>query len=182
MTMKKEEGKIVVAHDDIRHLIDIIHYDDHPSRTESPEFIAIRKAFHDAGAKCLIDNGYCEGHIEIHHGEIEYSTSTEIDWERVMKDLGFDHVDDNKQMQPLCHKHHMGVGTGKHMITDPAWKLQKYLKPAQLALFEAAVAHIKAEKHPNHADPTHDDHRIVNAKATAILKTLAASQIEETKV
>lgn len=169
------ENGIVKAHDDIRHLVDIIHYDDHPARIESAEFIAIRKAFHDAGAKCFIDNGYCEGHIEIHHGEIEYSTSTEIDWERVMKDLGFDHVDDVKQMMPCCHKHHMGTGTGKHMITDPAWKLQKYLKPAQLALFEAAVKHLKEVMHPNHEDKTHADHHIVNAKAAVILKTLAAN-------
>jgi hypothetical protein len=171
-----KEEKITVAHDEIRHLIDIIHYDDHPARTESSEFIAIRKAFHDAGAKCFIDNGYCEGHIEIHHGEIEYSTSTEIDWDRVMKDLGFNHVDDVKQMLPLCHKHHMSAGTGRHMITDPAWKLQKYLKPKQLALFEAAVAHMKAEMHPNHSDPTHADHHIMNKKSEAILKTLAASK------
>jgi hypothetical protein len=164
--------KIVVGHDEIRHLVDIIHYDDHPQRTESHEFIAIRKAFHDAGAKCVVDNGYCEGHIEIHHEEIEYSASTEVDWKRILQDLGFDHVDDKKQMTPICHKHHIGTGTGKHMITDPAWRLQKYLLPNPLALFEAAVAHLKEQMHPNHADPTHDDHHIINRKANAILKHL----------
>lgn len=167
------EKKIVVAHDDIRHLIDIIHYEDHPAREESEEFVKLRREFHESGAKCFINNGYCEGHIEIHHNEIEYSASTEVDWHRIMEELGFDHVDSKKQMLPLCHKHHMGVATGIHMVTAPAWKLQKYLKPEALAKFEAAVAHLKAEMHPDHADPKHDDHYAVNRKAQAMLKHLA---------
>lgn len=170
-----KDTKIVVAHDDIRHLVDIIHYEDHPAREESAEFVAIRKHFHDIGAKCFIDNGYCEGHIEIHHNEIEYSASTEVDWEHIKADLGFDHVDAEEQMLPLCHKHHMSPGTGIHMITTPAWKLQKYLKSEVLAKFEAAVAHLKEQMHPNHEYPAHEDHHIVNRKASAILKHLASN-------
>lgn len=165
--------RIVVSHDEIRHLIELEHYDDHPQREESAEFVRIRKNFHDSGAKCYINNGYCEGHIEIHHNEIEYSASSEVEWDRIMKDLGFDHVDSEKQMLPLCYKHHQGTGTGIHKISVPIWKLQKYLNPKNLALFEAAISHLKEQAHPNHTDPTHDDHHAINRKSAAILKKLA---------
>ena len=146
----------VIAHDDVRRLIEVIHYEDHDGRTESTEFREVKKAFHDAHAKCWIDNGYCEGDIEIHHNVIEYSASTEVDWVKVQIDHpGFDHVDSKLQMIPICEKHHRGVGTGIHDVTYPAWQLQKYLNPHALALFEAAVQHLKNEgrdeHHINHA-------------------------------
>ena len=146
----------VIAHDDVRRLIEVIHYEDHPDRVESPEFREVKKEFHDAHAKCWIDNGYCNGEVEIHHGIIEYSASSEVDWEKVKTDHpGFDHVDSKLQMIPLCAKHHREAGTGIHAVTYPAWQLQKYLNPHALALFEAAVTRLKEdgreESHINHA-------------------------------
>ena len=139
------------AHDDVRRLIDVIHYEDHPARTESAEFRKIKHDLHAAHAKCWIDNGYCAGEIQIHHQWIEWSASTEVDWARVQLDHpGFDHVDSALQMLPLCHKHHMGVGTGIHMVTYPAWQLQRYLTPAALKLFEAAVSQLIADGHDEH--------------------------------
>lgn len=150
------EKKIVPAHDQVRKLLDLIHYPDHDGRTESSEFRAIKEKWHNEGKMvCFINNGHCEGQIEVHHSIIEYSTSNEIDWERVKADHGFDHVDSESQMMPLCHKHHMGVGTGIHMVTYPAWILQKYMKPDALALFEEAVVHLK--------DNGHDDHSVNHA-------------------
>lgn len=148
--------RIIPSHDDVRHLLEVIHYEDHPAREESPEFAAIKREFHEAHAGCWINNGYCDGGIEIHHAIVEYSASTEVDWAKVRIDHpGFDHVDQKVQMLPLCEKHHRGVGTGIHAITYPAWQLQKYLNPHALALFEAAVAHLKGRgheaEHINHA-------------------------------
>lgn len=146
---------IVVAHDDVRKLIDVIHYEDHPNRTESAEFRKVKQEFHHNHAGCWINNGYCEGGIEIHHGIVEYSASTEVDWDKVQQDHpGFDHVDSKLQMIPLCEKHHRGVGTGIHMVTYPAWQLQKYLMPQPLSLFEAAVSHLKEQGH----EETHINH------------------------
>lgn len=142
-----EEKKITPAHDDVRKLIEVIHYEDHDKRTESAEFRKIKHELKAAGCKCYIGNGYCEGNIEIHHSIIEYSASTEVDWQRVQQDHGFDHVDSKVQMMPICEKHHRGVGTGIHSVTYPAWILQKYLSPEALALFEAAVQHLKDLKH-----------------------------------
>lgn len=142
--------KIIVAHDDVRRLLDVIHYEDHPARTESAEFVAVKREFHDKHASCWIGNGYCDGGVEIHHGWVEYSAASEVDWAKVQADHpGFDHVDSKMQMIPLCEKHHRGVGTGIHMVTYPAWQLQKYLNARALALFEAAVSHVKSLGHTN---------------------------------
>lgn len=170
--------KITPAHDEIRHLVDIIHYDDHPDRVESAEFRKNKKELHEKIKNgeiepCHINNGYCEGQTEIHHFYVEYSAGTEVDWDSVKKDVDIDNPDDALNLIPLCHKHHMGVGTGIHMVSYPAWKLQKYLNKKNLALFEAAIKHLIEEKHPNAHDPNHEDHAIVNAKAKAILHTLS---------
>lgn len=181
-------NKITVSHDEIRHLIDIIHYDDHPDRVESTEFRHNKEEFHaliQAGKipACFINNGYCEGHTEIHHYLVEYSAGTEVEWVNVNGVLrlidktspDLTNPDQRPNLIQLCHKHHMGVGTGIHMISFPAWIMQKFLNEKNIALFEAAVAHIKEQMHPNNEDPAHDDHRIVNAKAQAILKKLTAA-------
>lgn len=173
--------KIVVGHDEIRHLVDIMHYDDHPARVETPEFHHNKEELH-AKIKsgeieaCLINNGYCEGQTEIHHFHVEYSENSAVDWILVQKDVKISNPDAMENLFPACHKHHMGTGTGIHMMSYPAYKVQRYLNAKNIALFEAAVAHIKAEMHPNHDDKTHHDHFTVNRKAEAILKKLAHNQ------
>lgn len=157
---------MVPAHDDIRKLVEVIHYEDHESRTESAEFKRVKQHFHETGAKCWIDNGYCEGQIEIHHNVIEYSAATEVDWEKVKAVHGFDHVDDEKQMLPLCEKHHRGIGTGIHMITYPAWQLQKYIKPDALAKFEAAVEHLIELGHDEHTINHHAKKMLLHVAKT----------------
>lgn len=137
---KTVDIKLVPAHTEIRILKEIDHYETHKHRTESAEFREGKKEFHADHAKCWVDNGYCEGEIEIHHNHIEYSASTEVDWAKIAADYpGFTDVDKKQQMMPLCKKHHTGKYTGKHNISDPIWKLQKYMLPEPLARFEAAV-------------------------------------------
>lgn len=170
---------IVPSHDEIRHLLDIIHYDDHPKRVETALFRHNKEQLHELikkgeKAPCMIHNGYCEGQVEIHHFYVEYSAGTAVDWERVHQDVMINNPDEMPNLYPVCHKHHMGVGTGIHMVSYPAWIMQKYLNEKNLALFEAAVKHLKEEQHPNHEDKTHIDHHLVNAKAKAILHKLAA--------
>lgn len=145
------EKKIVPAHDQFETLREVIHYEDHDKRTESSEFRAVKKKIHAAKTPCFINNGYCEGQLEVHHDIIEYSASSEVDWDKVHVDHPeFTDVDSEYQMMVLCKKHHTGVGTGKHRISNPAWILQKYLKPEALAKFEAAVQKLKDEGHADH--------------------------------
>lgn len=140
---------IVAAHDQVRQLLEVIHYPDHPKRTESEEYKRNRAKLHAEGCKCYIDNGFCQGPIQIHH-LIEWATANEVDWEKVKKDRGYDHVDDMKNLMPLCEKHHQWVGFGIHEITYPAWLLQKYMTKEALELFEKAVQHMKEQGHEDH--------------------------------
>lgn len=146
---KKHPDGIVHEHDQVNHLIELIHYPDHPPRTESEEFIRNREKFHKEGARCWVDNGFCEGHIEIHH-MLEWALSNAIDWEKVKKDRGYDHADAWENLIPLCHAHHQGVGKGIHKISYPAWLAQKYMKPEHLEKFEKAVKRLIEEGHDEH--------------------------------
>lgn len=168
-----KKGDIVKAHDQINHLIEVIHYPDHPKRHESDEYRKNRKKLLEDGAKCFIDNGYCEGQLEIHHNVIEWAAANEADWEKVKKDHGFDHVDDIKNLLPLCHKHHQGIGTGIHKISYPAWILQKYMKPDALEAFEKAVQRLKDHGHEEHVVNHAAKKMLLNPdKAKEILKQL----------
>lgn len=147
---QSKKGGVVHAHDQYNVLHEVIHYPEHPRRTESEEFIENRKKLHESGAKCFIDNGYCEGQLEIHHNVIEWALSNAVDWDKVKRDHGFDHVDAMGNLLPLCHRHHQGVGTGIHKISYPAWIAQKYMKKEDLELFEKAVQHLKDQGHEEH--------------------------------
>jgi len=178
------ENGIVKAHDSIRHLIDITHYDDHPDRVETAEFAANKKKLHAKIAAgelnpCFINNGYCHGGTEIHHRFVEYSAGDEVDYNLVHKDSLINNPDDEDNLEPICKRHHVGSATGTHSMSRSSWILQKYLKPASLALFEAAVAHLKERVYPDHEDKTHPDHRAIGNHAENIIKTLAAKQKKE---
>lgn len=142
--------KIVVEHDMFRTLHEVIHYPTHEQREESEEFREVKKSLHAEGVKCFIDNGRCEGALEVHHNIIEWATSNEIDWEKVEKEMGFHSVDSRKQMLVLCAKHHRGKGTGIHECSFPAWILQKFLTPQGLEAFEKAVEQLKHKKAIQH--------------------------------
>jgi hypothetical protein len=95
---------------------------------------------HEERVPCFINNGKCEGHIEIHHNIIEWSAATEVDWEKVQKDHpNFHNVDDRYQMMALCEKHHRHKGFGIHTTPKPIWILQKYMTEEALEKFEKAV-------------------------------------------
>lgn len=142
------EKKIVPAHDQHETLEEVIHYEDHEKRTESAEFRNAKKKLHAEKKGCFIGNGRCSGHLEVHHSIIEYSASSEVDWDKVRKDFpNVSDVDDIDQMMVLCEKHHRGTGTGIHKISYPAWIMQKYLSEEALDKFEAAVAEMIKKGH-----------------------------------
>lgn len=147
---KHEEKRIVKAHDQVNHLTEVIHFPDHPPRHESEEFKRVREKFHKEGAKCYINNGFCEGNIEIHHNVVEWAAANAVDWQKVKAEFGFDHVDAYENMLPLCHKHHQAPGFGIHKISFPAWRLQRFMKREHLEAFEKAVKRLIEQGHEEH--------------------------------
>jgi hypothetical protein len=134
------EKKITPEHDEVIHTTYVEHYEAHEKREETPLFKKTKKDMHNDGVKCWIDNGRCEGTVEIHHNIIEWSAATEIDWEIVRQIYPwFKDVDQREQMLGLCAKHHRHKGYGIHLVPYPIWVLQKFMNEEALDDFERAV-------------------------------------------
>jgi hypothetical protein len=133
-------------HDQIRRLIELSHYEDHPDRKESEAFRKIKQHYHEIDAPCFIDNKYCSPGIEIHHSIIEWSAWTAIEKSKV----DFHDPDTLINTMPLCKVHHTSKGYGIHSITYPIWILQKYMNEEALDDFHNAVEKmLQEEKHGN---------------------------------
>lgn len=75
--------------------------------------------------------------METHHAHVEWAAAAGIDLDKIVQD--FPDVKDEKALRQwldsegnmlvLCSKHHRGPNTGIHMITYPAWLLQRYQGP-----------------------------------------------------
>lgn len=134
------KNDLVPAHTEIRHLLEVDSYGAHAHRTESEEFKQVKHQMHQEKCQCYINNGRCEGQIEIHHSVIEYAGSSEVDWDKIHQDHpDFKDVDSRFQMMALCEKHHRKPGFGVHYLTQNIWLLQKYMKPDALDAWEKAT-------------------------------------------
>lgn len=168
METKTLEKKIVPAHNDIRRLIEVDHYEDHEKRTESSEFKRVKDELHKEHVGCWIGQ-HCEGGLEIHHDVVEYSAITEVDFAKVQARYPEMKTPENKSgMQVLCRKHHRDPGFGKHDLTEPIWKLQAFMTEIALNHFELATyTEIYYEKH------------IKNGSSPAEAKKLAKDEAEK---
>ena len=112
-------------------------YPDHPPRTESALFARTKHhLIHVLDTPCWIC-GSRESR-EVHHAYVEWAFSEAVDWEKVKADHpGFDwstftaaedFIDSAYQMRVLCAEHHRGKDRGVHMIPQPVWIIQKYVK------------------------------------------------------
>jgi hypothetical protein len=134
------EKKIVPEHDQVIHSVYVEHYEQHEKRTESSEFRHVKEQLHKAKTPCWINNGKCEGHLEVHHFVVEWSQATEVDWEKVKEDVpNLDNPDKMENMMVLCEKHHRHKGFGIHTTPYPIWRSQKYMTEEALDDFERAV-------------------------------------------
>lgn len=134
------EKKMTSEHDEVIHEEYVEHYEAHPARVETSLFRKTKKHMHEHPKGCWVGNGKCDGGIQIHHNEIEYSAESEIDWEKVHKDFpSLNDVDQEEQMLELCEKHHVWRGFGKHHVPEPIYKLQRYMKDEPLVDFERAT-------------------------------------------
>lgn len=74
------------------------------------------------------------GAMESHHAHFEWASQNGLDLEKVTKDWPditdraklAEWVDSELNMLILCSNHHRSKFTGIHMISYPAWLLQKY--------------------------------------------------------
>lgn len=134
------EDKITPEHNETIHEEYIEHYEAHPKRVETSLFRKTKKHMHDNHVGCWVNNGRCDGGIQIHHNIIEYSAANEVDWKKVQADFpDFTDVDQEVQMMGLCEKHHVWEGFGKHHVPEPIHKLQRYMTEDALDDFEKAT-------------------------------------------
>jgi hypothetical protein len=88
----------------------------------------------------LPESHRCHGatQLEAHHAVAEFAGLNEEDWQKVAKDFpqaGIHSDEDFKRfanseggLTILCDIHHRDAGRGIHMVSYPAWLLDKYAK------------------------------------------------------
>ena len=120
-----------------RTLVEDIFYPPHDPRKASTEYVKVHHHLVvELDTPCWICGiTYSQGGaMETHHDEIEWAAANGVDLQLVMKDFPditdadklHQWIDSEGNMLVLCEKHHRGGKTGIHMITYPAWKLQRW--------------------------------------------------------
>ena len=130
-------NSIVKAHSVSRQLNESVWTPDHPQRgAESNEFQESKQALEKESPGCFIC-GVTElpagQHFEGHHFQFEWSLANSIDLAKVQKDWPnarsvADFMDSVDNLLILCPKCHRAPKYGVHMISMPAWIVQKYQK------------------------------------------------------
>jgi hypothetical protein len=134
------------AHDQGLTLHLITHVPAHEPREEDPHyhlFEQVKARMKRQGLwRCVINDNYCGGNVELHHSHIEFSQAGGVDIDKVNQQLGL-HLDDDGDFQewiespgnlePLCAVHHR-THFGVHVIPGPLWEPLRYraadVKPA----------------------------------------------------
>jgi hypothetical protein len=128
------------AHDQALTLHLITHVPAHEPREEDPHyhlFEQVKARMKRQGLwRCVINDDYCQGNVELHHSHIEFSQTGGVDLEKVNAQLGL-HLDDDGEFQewiespgnlePLCGVHHR-THFGVHVIPGPLWEPMRYRK------------------------------------------------------
>lgn len=147
----------VSAHFEKRTLHELVAYPPHGPREQDGHYAVFHHArnhlINVLGAGCWIGGatltqikaGLPAGHrctgatqLEAHHAVAEYAGLSEIDWRKVAADfpeagihsdedfLGF--AESEGGLMILCDIHHRHTGRGIHMVTYPAWLLDRYAR------------------------------------------------------
>ena len=133
---------MIEAHEIRRTLHEIIVDPSHVNRAETPEFRQSKKRLREDGHyKCWTCG--TEEEIQIHHRATEWMFANDVDFSlmkeyceendtygygRLLKAKPITSVDDIRNCQALCRKHHIEKYTGIHELTYPAWLMQKLAK------------------------------------------------------
>jgi hypothetical protein len=128
------------AHDQKLTLHLVTHVPEHEPREDDPHyhlFAQVKARLKRQGLwKCVINDDYCGGNIELHHSHVEHSLINASDPAKVAAALGL-HFDDDEAFQawiespgnlePLCATHHR-THFGIHVIPGPLWEPLRYRK------------------------------------------------------
>jgi hypothetical protein len=128
------------AHDQSLTLHLITHVPEHEPREDDPHyhlFEQVKARMKRQGLwKCVINDDYCQGNVELHHSHIEFSQTGGVDLDKVNQQLGLGLDDDNEfqtwiespgNLEPLCAVHHR-THFGVHVIPGPLWEPLRYRK------------------------------------------------------
>lgn len=139
-----------------RTLHELAHYPPHGPRESDSHYKTFHAARHHLidvlGAGCwiggatkaqivagLASDHLCYGatQLEAHHHVAEFAGLNELDWHKVAEDfpqLGIDSdeafltaAESDGGLLILCSKHHRAPYHGIHSITEPVWKLDRYV-------------------------------------------------------
>lgn len=126
------------AHDQRLTLHLITHVPEHEPREDDPNyhlFEQVKARMKRQGLfKCVIDDDFCSGNVELHHSHIEFSQTGSIDLAKLNKQLGLDLDNDEEfqqwiespgNLEPLCAVHHR-THFGVHVIPHPLWEPLRY--------------------------------------------------------
>jgi hypothetical protein len=120
-----------------RQLDELVAYPKHEPRKASSEYRTVHHhLIYDLDAPCWVcgirrSQG---GALETHHDHFEWASQNGLDLDKVTADWPAitdrealaKWVDSELNMLVLCAAHHRGKETGIHMISYPAWLLQRY--------------------------------------------------------
>ena len=120
-----------------RLLDELVAYPPHDKRTASLTYRNTHQHLvYELDAPCWIcgirhSNG---GQMETHHAHFEWASQNGLDLDKVTADWPMitdreklaEWVDSEANMLVLCATHHRGQHQGIHMISYPAWLLQRY--------------------------------------------------------
>jgi hypothetical protein len=137
---------VTEAHDQRLTLHLITHVPEHEPREDDPHynlFMQVKARMKRQGLwKCVINDDYCGGNVELHHSHIEFSQTAGVDLAKLNQQLGLDLDDDGEfqkwiespgNLEPLCAVHHR-THFGVHVIPGPLWEPLRYrranVKPA----------------------------------------------------
>lgn len=127
------------AHDQPLTLHIVTHVPEHEPREDDPHYHLFEQAkarMKRQGLwKCVINDRYCGGNVELHHSHLEFSQIHAVDPAKVAEHLGLHFTDDDDfqrwcespgNLEPLCAVHHR-THLGVHVLPGPLWEPLRYL-------------------------------------------------------
>lgn len=133
---------MTAAHDQAETRHYLMHFPEHPPRTEDPhykDFEEYRRRTH-ATAQCAFaaetgDDSECHGGLELHHTHVEFSLQNGVDLKRLEHlypgisdpaEVGA-WIETGANFEWLCAWHHRGHG-GKHSAAAADYEASKWVK------------------------------------------------------
>jgi hypothetical protein len=128
------------AHDQRMTLHLIAHVPAHEPREDDPHYhlfeqVKARMKRQDLW-KCVMNDDYCGGDVELHHSHVEFSQTNGVDLAKLNDQLGLHIASDEDfqkwiespgNLEPLCTAHHR-THFGVHVIPGPLWEPLRYRK------------------------------------------------------